>query len=108
MTAELRKQAHEWYIHLPTAVRFPVDNTPLFDARKSFLRMQYIILIVALEWASVLRVLETYGTDIEQSEEIAMAKQEAQECFSFCVLYIEVAEEQLLGWKLGTHISIWT
>ncbi|TPX18969.1 uncharacterized protein E0L32_011362 [Thyridium curvatum] len=108
LTAELRKQAHEWYIHLPTAVRFPVDNTPLFDARKSFLRMQYIILIVALEWASVLRVLETYGTDIEQSEEIAMAKQEAQECFSFCVLYIEVAEEQLLGWKLGTHISIWT
>lgn len=108
LTAELRKQAQEWYSHLPAAIRFPMDNTPLFDARKSFLRMQYITLTVVLEWASVLRVLETYGTEMEQSEEIAMAKQEAQECFSYSVLYIEVAEEQLLGWKLGTQISIWT
>ena len=108
VTAELRNQAQEWHRHLPAAIRFPADDTPLFDARKSFLRMQYFSICIVLEWASVLRVMEVYGTDQDVSDEIILAKSEAQICYRYCALYINVAEEQLLGWKLGTFISIWT
>ena len=57
--------------------------------------MQYLAITIVLEWASVLRVVEVHGTDEEQSEEIALAKSEARECFSHCRLYLSVAEEQL-------------
>ena len=70
--------------------------------------MQYLSMNTVLEWASVLRVLEAYGTDEELSDELVLAKEEARECLRYCVLYLTVAEEQLLGWKLGTFISIWT
>ncbi len=108
VTNELRNQAREWYRHLPMAIRFPLDNSPLFDARKSFLRLQYISLSAVLEWASVLKVLEAYGTERENTDDIALARVEATECFRCCALYLEIASEQLLGWQLGTSISLWT
>lgn len=108
VTNELRSQAREWHRHLPVAVRFPLDNSPLFDARKSFLRLQYFSLTTVLEWASVLKVMEAYGTERENSDDIALARIEAIECFRCCALYLEVAAEQLLGWQLGTSISLFT
>ncbi|CAK7206158.1 hypothetical protein SEUCBS139899_008943 [Sporothrix eucalyptigena] len=108
VTTELRNQAAEWHRHLPVAIRFPLDNTPLFDARKSFLRLQYFSLQTVLEWASVLKVMEAYSTDRENTDDIALARIEATECFRCCALYLEVAAEQLLGWQLGTSISLWT
>ncbi|ERT00566.1 hypothetical protein HMPREF1624_03940 [Sporothrix schenckii ATCC 58251] len=94
VTIELRKQAAEWHRHLPVAIRFPLDNSPLFDA--------------LLGWASVLKVMDVYGTDRENTDDIALARLEASECFRSCALYLEVAAEQLLGWQLGTSISLWT
>lgn len=88
-------------------MRFPVDDSPLFDARKSFLRMQYFSANILLDWASVLRVMEVHGTEQELSEEMLPAKNEAQACYRYCRLYLSVAEEQLLGWRLGTFVSIW-
>jgi hypothetical protein len=70
--------------------------------------MQYLAIVVVLEWASVLRVIEVHGTEEEHSKEIALAKSEARECFSHCRLYLSVAEEQLMGYKLGTNTSIFT
>ncbi|CAK7218173.1 hypothetical protein SBRCBS47491_003417 [Sporothrix bragantina] len=108
VTTELRNQAAEWHRHLPVAIRFPLDNTPLFDARKSFLRLQYFSLKTVLEWASVLKVMEAYHNDRENTDDLALARIEATECFRCCALYLEVAAEQLLGWQLGTSISLWT
>ncbi|KAF1991777.1 hypothetical protein K402DRAFT_69464 [Aulographum hederae CBS 113979] len=42
IVAELRKQADEWYVHLPPSVRFPITTARLFDRRKAFLRLQYV------------------------------------------------------------------
>lgn len=110
VTSELLKQAREWYVHLPPAISFPLDSSPVFDARKSFLRAQYMSMYVVLEWASVLRVFEAFSGvgDTPDPEELTIAKSQAQECFRFCILYLTVAEEQLVSLKLGTHISLWT
>ncbi|OAA65182.1 hypothetical protein SPI_01969 [Niveomyces insectorum RCEF 264] len=108
VTTELRNQAAEWHRHLPVAIRFPLDNSPLFDARKSFLRLQFFSLSTVLEWASVLRVMEAFGTARAASDDIALARLEATECFRCCTLYLDVAAEQLLGWQLGTSTSLWT
>lgn len=111
VTSELRKQAREWYSHLPPAISFPIDTSPVFDPRKSFLRAQYVSMYVVLEWASVLRVFEAFAAPDaagHDSEEVVLAKAEAQECFKYCVLYLTIAEEQLVNWKLGTHNSLWT
>jgi hypothetical protein len=110
VTSELLKQAKEWYIHLPPVISFPLDSSPVFDARKSFLRAQYMSMYVALKWASVLRVFEAFSGagDILDEDELTTAKSEARECFKFCILYLTVAEEQLISRKLGTHISLWT
>ena len=111
ITTELRQQAHEWYSHLPAAISFPIDDTPLFDPRKSFLRLQYLIMFIVLDWASVLRVLEFHDRHQDpaypQGELPDSTRYEVAECIKYCCLYLGVAEEQLAGRKLGTHVSVW-
>ncbi|KAF2741543.1 hypothetical protein EJ04DRAFT_571614 [Polyplosphaeria fusca] len=109
VTRELRKQVKEWYDHLPQAVRFPIDATPVFDSRKSFLRGQYIALFVVLGWPSVLKIMEIgdAGDGGLGDQELALTREQAQGCIQGCCLFLKVADEQLIGRKMGTHFTLW-
>ncbi|KAF2021583.1 hypothetical protein BU24DRAFT_23177 [Aaosphaeria arxii CBS 175.79] len=109
VTKELRKQVREWYDHLPSVVRFPIDSTPVFDTRKSFLRGQYFALFVVLGWPSVLKILESgqaEGSSLD-SESLSVTKEQAAGCIKGCCSYLSIADEQLMGRKMGTHFTLW-
>jgi hypothetical protein len=109
VTKELRKQVREWYDHLPSVVRFPLDATPVFDTRKSFLRGQYIALFVVLGWPSVLKLMEhgeVDGPSLSQ-EALAVTRDQAQVCIKSCCMFLSVSDEQLMGRKMGTHFSLY-
>jgi hypothetical protein len=109
VTKELRKQVREWYDHLPSITRFPIDATPVFDSRKSFLRGQYIALFVVLGWPSVLKIIEHgegEGLPLDK-ETLSVARDQAQGCIQGCCLFLSVADEQLMGRKMGTHFTLW-
>ncbi|KAF2000728.1 hypothetical protein P154DRAFT_619961 [Amniculicola lignicola CBS 123094] len=109
VTKELRKQVREWYDHLPSAIRFPVDGSPVFDSRKSFLRGQYVALFVVLGWPSVLKIMEHgegEGPPLDH-ETLAVTKDQAAGCIKGCCLFLSVADEQLMGRKMGTHFTLW-
>ena len=106
---ELRKQVREWYDHLPLVVRFPLDSTPLFDSRKSFLRVQYIALHVVLGWPSVLKILENSEeeTGVQDHETIVVTRDHARHCIKSTALVLSIADEQLMGRKMGTHFTLY-
>ncbi|KAF1841370.1 uncharacterized protein K460DRAFT_408837 [Cucurbitaria berberidis CBS 394.84] len=106
---ELRKQIQEWHDHLPSVVRFPLDATPLFDSRKSFLRGQYIALHVVLGWPSVLKILQDSESDVTMQDQDTrrVTTDHAQSCLSSSALVLSIAEEQLMGRKIGTHFTIY-
>ncbi|KAF2184813.1 hypothetical protein K469DRAFT_688419 [Zopfia rhizophila CBS 207.26] len=110
VTKELQKQVREWYDHLPSAVRFPMDATPVFDSRKSFLRGQYIALFVVLGWPSVLKIME-HGESgdgvLLDHETLTVTKDQAQGCIRGCCLFLSIADEQSMGRKMGTHFTLW-
>ncbi|KAI4713397.1 hypothetical protein J4E89_002377 [Alternaria sp. Ai002NY15] len=109
VVGELRKQVREWYHHLPSAVRFPLDSTPLFDSRKSFLRIQYMALHVVLGWPSVLRILENSEEEAsaQENETIVVTREHARHCIKSSALLLSVADEQLMGRKMGTHFTLY-
>ncbi|KAF2691456.1 hypothetical protein K458DRAFT_381311 [Lentithecium fluviatile CBS 122367] len=110
VTKELRKQIREWYDHLPSLVRFPLDATPVFDSRKSFLRGQYFALFVVLGWPSVLKIMEhgdSEGIPGLDAEGLAVTKEQASGCIRGCCILLSVADEQLMGRKMGTHFTLW-
>lgn len=112
VATELRKQAVEWYEHLPPPIRFPLNGAPLFDLRKSFLRVQFTALNAVILWPSVLQWLEhSMNESIEQvdqlSEQLGHAKRETRDCIEYCVLCSEIAQELLMNRHLGLQFSIW-
>lgn len=109
VVGELRKQVREWYHHLPSAVRFPLDSTPLFDSRKSFLRIQYMALHVVLGWPSVLRILENSEEEAsaQENETIVVTREHARHCIKSSALLLSIADEQLMGRKMGTHFTLY-
>ena len=111
VAAELGKQAGEWYDNLPTAVRFPLNAAPLFDLRKSFLRLQYLALHTVIYWPSVLQILETKPTraheHLQVDEHLRSVQQEAAACIDNCVMSCQVMEELLMQRHLGLNFSIW-
>jgi hypothetical protein len=106
VTGELRKQVHEWYENLPQVVRFPLDSTPLFDSRKSFLRGQYIALHVVLGWPSVLEIMKQSEGEQDQ-ETVRVTRGQAQDCLKSSALFLGIADEQLMGRKMGTHFTLY-
>jgi hypothetical protein len=106
---ELRKQVREWYDHLPSVVQFPIDSTPLFDSRKSFLRVQYIALHVVLGWPSVLKILEVSEEEAgaQDHETIVVTRDHARHCIKSSALLLSIADEQLMGRKMGTHFTLY-
>jgi hypothetical protein len=109
VTGELRKQVREWYDHLPSIVRFPLDSTPLFDSRKSFLRGQYVALHVVLGWPSVLEILKQgdSGAAHQGQDTQLVIRDQAQDCLRSSALYLSIADEQLMGRKMGTHFTLY-
>jgi len=103
----------EWYAHLPPTIRFPVDTSPLFDPRKSFLRAQYIVLFVVIGWPSVLRLLQLQSQLMDapepmaHGETIVTLKAQAQECLSSCLLFLGGAEELLTKRTMGLAFTLW-
>lgn len=108
ITSELRNGVQEWHNHLPPAIRFPIDDRPLFDLRKSFLRCQYVALFVLMGWPSLLRILERGDTSAEAQERIPIVdKEQAAECIRSCVLLLASAEETLACLNLGSQLVLW-
>lgn len=109
VTGELRKQVREWYDHLPSVVRFPLDATPLFDSRKSFLRIQYIALHVVLGWPSVLKILEIGDDEAgsQDQEALVVTRDQAQNCMRSSAVLMSIVDEQLMGRKMGTHFTLY-
>ena len=111
VTAELRNQGQEWFAHLPATIRFPVDSSPLFDPRRSFLRGQYFVLFFVIGWPSVLCLLQLHGDGnaegMAHGGMSATLKVQAQECLSSCVLYLGGIEELLTRRTLGLQFTLW-
>jgi hypothetical protein len=109
VTGELRKQVREWYDHLPSIVRFPLDSTPLFDSRKSFLRGQYIALHVVFGWPSVLELVKQGDGDAtyQDQDTFLVTRDQAQDCLRSSALFLSIADEQLMGRKMGTHFTLY-
>jgi len=111
MGAELRKQAEEWYDHLPPPVRFPISAAPLFDIRKSFLRLQYEALHAVILWPSVHQLLESNSTrgheHLQVGDHLASVQKECQEFIKHCVVTAQLAEELLVRRHLGLQYTIW-
>jgi hypothetical protein len=105
VTSELRKQVTEWYAHLPPAIRFPLDSTPLFDLRKSYLRGQYFCLFILMGWPPVLSILE--AGEHEVSADASVTAEQAKQCISSCALLLTTAEEMLSRRNLGSQLMVW-
>ncbi|PGH26766.1 hypothetical protein AJ80_01530 [Polytolypa hystricis UAMH7299] len=111
LTTELRKSIWDWYCHLPPALWFPLEPTPLFDTRKAFLRAQYFSLFVLIGWPSVLWLLELPSADVEDikgSSYYERAKSDAKDCISKCALLLESSDEVLSRRNLGTQLVLWS
>jgi hypothetical protein len=107
ITTELRSQAKEWYKHLPPAIRFPLDTSPLYDLRKAALRAEYYGVFILINWPCVLRVLELGETEVKRPDRLPEASalmKQAQECISNCVLLLATAEECLSRTNMGAQI----
>jgi hypothetical protein len=107
--AELCKQVEEWYEHLPPPIRFPVNTSPLFDLRKSFLRVQYVALHTVIFWPSVLQYLELCagGNGELSSSKMQSLQKEARSWVQYCILCCGCAEELLVQRHLGLQFAIW-
>jgi hypothetical protein len=100
----------EWYSHLPPALKFPLDSTPLFDLRKAYLRCQYIAMFVLMGWGSVLKLLELgeHGIKMQEtSAEMTIMKKQAKECIGSCALYLAASDEILSRRNLGSQMILW-
>ncbi|OCL08327.1 hypothetical protein AOQ84DRAFT_376859 [Glonium stellatum] len=109
VAAELRKQAQEWYDHLPPPVRFPINTTPLFDLRKSFLRIQFVALHTVILWPSVLQLIEAIATRGENqvlTDQLRNMQKEARDCIEYCILNCELAEELVMQRHQGLQFTI--
>jgi hypothetical protein len=40
-------------------------------------------------------------------EGVAVIKEQAADCIRGCCIYLSVADEQLMGRKMGTHFTLW-
>jgi hypothetical protein len=127
LAAELCKQVDDWCMfstissadrqltatdnHLPSLVRFPISPNPLFDLRKSFLRLQYLALHTVIFWPSVLQLLENnVGSSSDNGrvpERLEKAQSGARDCIENCALVAEVAEELVMQRHLGLQFTIW-
>ncbi|KAF2840252.1 hypothetical protein M501DRAFT_991269 [Patellaria atrata CBS 101060] len=112
VTAELRKQASEWYDHLPPAIKFPINSSPLFDFRKAFLRIQYVALHTVILWPSLLKFLENLAprnsdhAPMSESQ-LRSAEKEARDCLDYVVLVCDQAEEVLMRRHLGLQMCLY-
>jgi hypothetical protein len=89
-----------------------VGAAPLFDLRKSFLRLQYLALHTVIYWPSVLQLLENnVGQGSEKGripERLLKAQSEAKDCIRHCALVAEVAGELVMQRNLGLQFTLWT
>jgi hypothetical protein len=111
VATELRKQAQEWYNHLPPPVKFPINTAPQFDLRKSFLRVQFVALHAVILWPSVLQYLEhtaNQGLDKASTENLESIQKETRDCIEYCILSCELVEELLMQRHIGLQFAIWT
>ena len=109
VAAELRKQAEQWYDHLPPPIRFPIAVTPLFDLRKSYLRLQFVALQCVIFWPSVLQMLQDANAQTPASQpngRTGNAREEAAECIRNCVLTSQFSEEILMQRHMGENYRI--
>lgn len=109
IVTELCKQVEQWYEHLPPPIRFPLNTSPLFDLRKSFLRVQYVALHTVIFWPSVLQYLAlcSEGNVDRNSSRIQNLQKEASSWVQYCILCCECAEELLVQRHLGLQFAIW-
>jgi hypothetical protein len=110
ITTEVRNTVTEWYAHLPPALKFPLDSSPLFDLRKAFLRGQYIAMFVLMGWGSVLKLLELGEHGIkaqDSSAEMSIMKKQAKEGIASCALLLAASEETLSRRNLGSQMILW-
>lgn len=106
VAAELRKQAEQWYDHLPPPVKFPLTASPLFDLRKSYLRMQYMALHAVVYWPSVLQVIKEEALPTADSQVNGLAsntREEASECIRNCILCQQLSEELVMQRHMGQY-----
>ncbi|KAF2493490.1 hypothetical protein BU16DRAFT_81215 [Lophium mytilinum] len=111
VATELRKQAQEWYSHLPPPVQFPINAMPLFELRKSYLRVQFVALHAVVLWPSVLQFLESMmnqGPEKGTTERLDNLQRDTRDCIKSCVLNCELAEELLMQRHLGLQFAIWS
>jgi hypothetical protein len=105
---ELRSQIDDWHHHLPSSLRFPLDQSFLFDTRKAYLRCAYHALIAVVTWPFVLRCknvlyeVESRNSD-EEAERIAKS---ANDCLKACRDYLEAGEEILTQRSLVSHLVV--
>ncbi|KAF9891098.1 hypothetical protein FE257_005034 [Aspergillus nanangensis] len=104
---ELRNQIDNWYRHLPSSLRFPLDRSLLFDKRRAYLRCQYHALIVVVFWPFVPRSKEPpYNGRYYIDEESQRIIQGSKECLTACRDFLKGTDEILTQKTLGSHVIV--
>jgi hypothetical protein len=103
---ELRSQCLSWHEHLPAALQFPLDASPLFDLRKAHLRGQLFCFLSVIYWPFVLKHVGN-GADYNESDaERTIINERAKECLECCVLHLKASEGIMMQKTLVSHTAL--
>jgi len=107
---ELDNQLSGWYTHLPKTLRFPTNDTMLFDLHKSHLRCVSTLLRVMIFWPFVYRYIEEEaeipkGVAFPAAERTEVG-QRARECLRNCISYIAGSKALLMQRCLVSHVTL--
>ncbi|KAF4627426.1 hypothetical protein G7Y89_g10732 [Cudoniella acicularis] len=110
VAVELRNQILSWHDHLPVALQFPLDASPLFDLRRAHLRNQLFCLLSVIYWPFVLKHVEDSATQMEgtaeNTVERAAVHERAKECLEWCILHLRASEGIMMQKTLVSHAAL--
>lgn len=106
VATELRSQCLRWHEHLPAALQFPLDASPLFDLRKAHLRGQLFCLLSVVYWPFVLKHIENAADYTGSDAERATINEGAKECLECCILHLKASEVIMMQKTLVSHAAL--
>jgi hypothetical protein len=64
---------------------------------------------VVLGWPSVLKILENSegGLSAQENETLVTTREHARHCMKSSAQLLSIADEQLMGRKMGTHFTLY-
>lgn len=105
---ELLQQLEGWYNHLPPSLKFPLDESVLFDLRKAHLRCLYLVHKTILSWPSLaVRLGLKHLSDVDLDLlDAPIADYGASECLRAARSGLKAGEEILTEKSVILHAAL--